>query len=505
MKLRFAPRFLRIIFATLSFLLTLSAFFYFTGFAGAWVNIQTGPNLIKLFTSFTAAALAIVLVTLFLTFLFGRFYCSVFCPLGILQDFINWLNPKKRAVKFYNWLKARYIIAAAAFAALAGGWAIVFKWLDPYSNFGAIAAYLLNPLMVYLHNLLRAWRPMPQPINSVLFIIIGGALPLLILTGLVIWKKRFYCTTLCPVGTLLGLCSKKGLFGLAINRGTCVSCGKCVKACPAGCIDIPRKNINNELCVRCMNCVAACPLKSIGFHNMFALKPAHTPAVTDLSKRNFIVGGAVTAAALGASAFAKPGSAARPVLSNPENLVCPPGAGSMERFASKCTSCLLCVTNCKGKVLTPANVKHKTIHLDFAKGFCEFNCNNCTNICPTGALNKMGLKQKRLCRIGMAELTMHLCIAVTDGTGCGSCSEQCPTGAMQMTDIGGPAPVPELIEELCIGCGACANACPVNPVKAIAINPVSVQVQAQEPKEYFRKIRKAKGLDDSPESDDWLF
>ena len=42
-----------------------------------------------------AMNLAVVAVLLVLTLIFGRIYCSVICPLGILQDFFARLRPRK--------------------------------------------------------------------------------------------------------------------------------------------------------------------------------------------------------------------------------------------------------------------------------------------------------------------------------------------------------------------------------------------------------------------------
>ena len=130
------------------------------------------------------------------------------------------------------------------------------------------------------------------------------------------------------------------------------------------------------------------------------------------------------------------------------------------------------------------------MHLEFDKGFCEYNCHNCLEVCPTGALEKMTLEEKRLCRIGLAELDLNRCITVTDGTECGACAEQCPTGALQMKDGYAGARLPYFInKELCIGCGGCENACPVRLYTSVWVNPVSLQLKAEQPAGYFKKIR----------------
>ena len=57
---------------------------------------------------------------------------------------------------------------------------------------------------------------------------------------------------------------------------------------------------------------------------------------------------------------------------------------------------------------------------------CEFNCNMCSTICPTGAIRPLPLEKKQRCRIGMAELhKSRRCLV--DGTH-GACAEHCPMG-----------------------------------------------------------------------------
>ena len=104
----------------------------------------------------------IVLLLVLLTLLFGRVYCSVICPLGIMQDIISWVHgrTRKRNRFRFSWSKAknplRYTVLALFVVASAAGALSVASLIEPYSAFGRIASNLFAPLYLWGNNLL-AW------------------------------------------------------------------------------------------------------------------------------------------------------------------------------------------------------------------------------------------------------------------------------------------------------------------------------------------------------------
>ena len=97
---------LAIVFYTIITLL----FFDFTGTIHTWfgwmAKIQFLPALLAL-------NVGIVVVLLLLTFLFGRLYCSIICPLGVMQDIFAWFGKKSKKNRYSyssekKWL--RYIM-----------------------------------------------------------------------------------------------------------------------------------------------------------------------------------------------------------------------------------------------------------------------------------------------------------------------------------------------------------------------------------------------------------
>ena len=409
-------------------------FFIAIGLTFAGLAGFSAPVGLQLFPAIDRKAWGVVGAILILTVIFGRFYCSVLCPLGFLQELFGFLIRRKVRIDA-NRLKLRYAVAGLTWAAFLGGNVMLIALSDPYSNFGRITAFIGNPS--YL----------------------AGGSALTVIIALVVWKQRIFCTSFCPVGTLLGLCAKISPFKTGISD-KCIQCRRCISACPAGCINPDDKTLDDERCVRCLKCIAVCPTNAIGLQRT-------PPQKTDLNRRSFLTGSittatAVTAGLLFARSFRRPDASAeqsRPIL--------PPGAGTLQEFASKCTNCRLCVSNCKGKVLRPRSKRYQTVHLEYGRNHCLYDCNRCGSICPTGALTALSLKEKQNRRIGLAEFSREKCV------GCGMCADICPKGAIEISEIGGDDKA-VLNTEKCIGCGACVSACPL-PEKAVSVAAVVIQ------------------------------
>ena len=427
------PYFIRLAVAAVMFIITVLAFLPLSKPLAYILQMNLGAAAAKLIADFSIITLSIVLVNLLAALVFGRFYCSVVCPFGILQDIIGSIFRRKSGAH-KNHFYIRYTVAALCAALMLGGVSAVLRYLDPYSNFGNILTGFLNL----------------KEVSILTFI------PLIVIAALVIWQNRIFCTTICPVGTILGLCSKFGIFKMYISEEICKGCGQCEKECPTGAIVSKEKLLDNERCIRCMRCVTKCPGRGI----LYGKK--QEKITFSASRRNFITAGVVAAVAIGV--FAKGKEAVSSIIEGlKKRPICPPGAGSPERFAQSCTNCGLCVEHCKGKVLKKPDAEYETVHVDFSSGKCEFDCKNCSDVCPTGALKKMTLEEKQNCRIGLVKLDYEKC------TKCGLCAHSCPKHAFSHK----PGETPVYNAAKCVGCGACQNICPAGAIEIISINKQS--------------------------------
>lgn len=223
---------------------------------------------------FLPALLALNLVAvgtiLVVTALVGRVYCSTVCPFGVLQDIairLRRLVGGGRGVPpLPTRLRTRLILLAVLGLLGVFGGLVAVAALDPYSAYGRISTNLIRPAFQQVLNWGAAWSDAHEKywlmsdevMGPAAFALIVSALTLAIIAALAVWKGRWFCNRLCPVGACLALASHRPLVRLKIDATRCVSCGLCAKACKAGAIDAQTKTIDNAQCVRCFNCLGVC-------------------------------------------------------------------------------------------------------------------------------------------------------------------------------------------------------------------------------------------------------
>ena len=111
--------------------------------------------------------------------------------------------------------------------------------------------------------------------------------------------------------------------------------------------------------------------------------------------------------------------------------------------------------------------------MSYERGYCRPECNDCSQVCPAGAIRPITVADKSSTQIGHAGWVKANCVPLTDGVECDNCARHCPTGAIQMIlsipDQTDSPKIPAINTERCIGCGACENHCPARPFSAIYV------------------------------------
>ena len=476
---------IRLTLAILFFGLITLLFLDFTGTIHAWFGWMAK---IQFLPAVLALNVAVIVFLVALTLIFGRVYCSVICPLGVLQDLFGWMGKKQKKNRYSyspakNWL--RYGVLVLFIAALVAGVGSFVALLAPYSSFGRIASNLLAPLYGWGNNLLAYFA---ERMDSYAFYetevwiaslptFIIAAVTLVVLIVLAWRGGRTYCNTICPVGTVLGVLSRFSWLAPVIDTEKCNACGLCARNCKASCIDSKNHQIDYSRFVACMDCIEKCNKGAISYRPR--KKQAKAAPVVDESRRSALTATAILASTSLLKAQEKKRDGGLAVIEDkvvPERKtrLVPPGALSIKNFEQHCTACQLCVSVCPNDVLRPSTglLTLMQPEMGYENGYCRPECTKCGDVCPAGAIKPITREEKSSRQIGHAVWIKKNCIMHEDKVDCGKCQDACPTGAIQIVvNESCPNKCKNVVvnTERCIGCGACEHLCPVRPLSAIYV------------------------------------
>lgn len=446
--------------------------------------------------------LGLALLTVGITLLAGRIWCGWVCPMGSLTDWVRFKNARKRATKFGSgWRRIKYILLAVILAAaLFGNLSLLI--FDPIAMLtrasgasvlpavgagitaGEHAMYrveFLQPVVNWMESWLRGPLLPTEPA-----VFHGGVaifLLLAVILGLNFFAHRFWCRFLCPLGALLGILSRFAILRPFIGSA-CKACSRCERACPVGAIrsDGEYEVIPSE-CVACMDCLAECPQKDIGYKPALPPVPAkvETESGFTLTRRQAM--GAVLGAAGGVMLLNSTPAAKYRSL----HLIRPPGVRNEAEFLAQCLRCSQCMRVCPTHGLQPAIAQAGlqgfwTPVLTPRLGNCDYGCNACGQVCPSGAIPSLRLEAKREEVIGFAVIDRNRCLPWASGIPCTVCEEMCPLAPKAITlevelfmdDDGYEMELlkPVVDRTVCIGCGICEYKCPIESEAAIRVQSV---------------------------------
>jgi polyferredoxin len=465
-------------------------------------------------------------ILVILTVVLGRFFCNWACPLGTTLDIWDRVlgkklkgpaRPRRLNTKRLRNIKY-YLLAFFLVAALFGTQA---AWLmdplpiatrsygvaiHPYGTY--LAKAVLGPLWevpgvnrvsepVYGFLKDHVFFPNPdlgyQPVvalHHITFIVFAGILALSLLT------PRFWCRYLCPLGALLGAASRASLLRWKVDREKCTECNRCVRECKTAAIRNKATGCFAEECVECMNCLDVCPEDALAFRLSSPVKSIRedrrtAPGGLDLSRRHLLQASILAGVAV---PFLK-----LKVTDRDPNpwLIRPPGALPEDEFLDRCIRCGECMKVC------PTNGLHPTLFeaglegvgtpmLVPSLGYCDYECNACSQVCPTGAIRSVPLAEKKELKIGTAYFNKNKCYPWNENLDCLVCEEHCPTPEKsikfwdvevyeQETNRVITVKRPYVVTETCIGCGICETKCPLKDEPGVR---VTARGEARHPERY---------------------
>ena len=210
-----------------------------------------------------AATLFVLLLTGFVTIIFGRLWCGWFCPQTVLLDLSESLAGVAEIKHRTTWQKFILIPLSAMVSVTMIGY-----FIPP--------AETLRTLFV-------------APTVTAFFLVLW----LLVYLELV-FLGRGFCISICPYAMLQNLMFDKETLVIEydVSRdATCMRCDACVQACPVG-IDI-KKGLSSA-CIACAECIDAC--RSMTAKRGMLPFPNYRGQV--VRPKTFWLGGATAAAAI---------------------------------------------------------------------------------------------------------------------------------------------------------------------------------------------------------------
>lgn len=449
------------------------------------------------------------LVLVAITLLFGRVFCNWMCPYGTLHQFVGWLfnvRGNSQRIRDNTYHPSQYLkyVILIVFLVMSSMGALQIGLLDPIVMMYRALATVFAPASDLLVD--RAGQGIEAAGVSVTFldtlkfapgvehrIFVGSFWIGVIFLAFVaanMWKPRFFCRFVCPLGAMLGALAAKSLFRINRIVDRCTDCNLCLMRCE-GASD-PQGTLRQAECFGCMNCIDDCPEDALEF-TMLRQDPKQVLPYPDLSRRQLAFAG--VAGLLAAPILRNNG------LVNDENfspdMIRPPGSVAEGEFLERCIKCDQCINVCPTNVLQAATMKEGGIEaiwtpvMNFNIAHCQLKCTLCSEVCPTGAIRQLSVAEKLgegpyavngPVRLGTAFIDTTRCLPWGNQIPCVVCEEVCPVAPKaiqtydeEVKDVFGKRVVlnkPFIVPDLCIGCGICQAECPVQDRPAVYITAV---------------------------------
>lgn len=398
------------------------------------------------------------LVTLILTILLGRFFCSWVCPFGTMHHFVGYLGKrgkgisgkiagnryhKAQAIKYFilivllsaagGTLLAQFVrqavgglprflilfavtcSALVAWVRWRGGRRKVLAWAFAlvafWSVVGSLAALdraigaslqtgLLDPIPLVYRSvnmiLLPLFDSTPQVLSASPRHYAGAWLIGAVFLGALLLNLR------TPRFYCRYICPLGALFGI-LGKYAVFRVGKNSDGCPqcglceADCEGAcePTGTMRLNECVLCMNCLNDCRHGVI----TYGTGPSTSGEIAspDLSRRGIVL-------SMASGIVAVPLMRLGGTLGNNWNpeVMRPPGSLAEPDFLSRCIKCGQCMRVCPTNIIHPEGLESGieglwTPVLNFRLGTsgCQLNCVACGHVCPTAAIRPISLDEKR--------------------------------------------------------------------------------------------------------------
>jgi polyferredoxin len=241
-----------------------------------------------------ASGLLLSLIVAGVTFFAGRWFCGWVCPFGALHNLLTSIRRTRAKARiaaggYSPWQRTRYYVLIVFLGAAFLGLNLA-GWLDPFSLLFRSFAVVLFPVFhdgaaalatwIYQHDphlgalhLTALSEPLYESLRrNVLastqphyYGALGIAAVFFAAVCLNLFRPRFWCRYVCPLGALLGFLGKNPLLRLDRDPDACNNCGLCVADCQGGANPGAVDGWKPAECFYCWNCHSACPKRALSF------------------------------------------------------------------------------------------------------------------------------------------------------------------------------------------------------------------------------------------------
>ena len=215
-------------------------------------------------------------------------------------------------------------------------------------------------------------------------------------------------------------------------------------------------------------CSSICPLGGLQLL-VYDLKNSIPKSISHLkvgqkSRRHFLAGiaGVAAGALIPHSLFAGQKKFIRPPFSLPD-----------PKLNIVCARCGNCSAVCPTRIISPSPdirdiESFLTPSVDFTESYCLPECKLCGDVCPSGAIKRFSLDDKKDHIMARAVINVDDCL-LQQLKECDLCRYHCKYDAIEIARTGNDQnKLPRVIDDKCTGCGACKIVCPVQVIYMVA-------------------------------------
>ena len=444
----------------------------------AGLSTALAGRIVNLATLWWTGAILLVCI------LVPRAFCGYLCPFGTLIDGFDWLIGRH--------FKRFHVSAAGS----RGGWVhikyYVLVGVLVSSVLGVLASGFVSAIPVLTRGLLFTGARLqllimkgPSHLSPADWTMYVSVILFAFAFVVSLLGRRFWCRYICPTGALLSVFS---IFRVGERKvaSTCTGCNKCLEICPFDAIKEDFSTRTSD-CTYCQTCGGVCSSGAIEFvsrwHRQNPKMLNEPPTIPrPVSRRAFLGASAVGTGFAGICLLdARDSGRALPLR--------PPGSVPEREFLDLCIRCGECFKVCPGPVLHAAGMEHgleslwtPVVRPEYAG--CHQDCNFCTQVCPTGAIQPLAISVKRQVHMGLAKVDTQTCLPyrTQDREDCDICYVECAQAGYDAIELRwlqielDPPPPEGMFSELeleemsrirtpwvdadrCVGCGICEYRC----------------------------------------------